>query len=245
MTSPVASVGVLFLSAASATLGAGSLLLLLVFLFFGPLGIADLGFDDRAALAFDAVLSFLFFLQHSAMTRTGFRSCFSRLVRKELQPALYAMVSGLVLVVVLLLWQETTEPLVSVTGPARWTLRGLFAMSLLGFAWGTRALGSFDSLGLRAIWRHRKGKPAEELRFRARGPYRWVRHPLYFFTLVLFWTQPELTASRLLFNALWTSWVLVGTILEERDLVAIFGQPYRDYQRRVPMLVPYRLRPHS
>ena len=244
MTSPVASVGVLFLFAASAALGAGSLLLLLAFLFFGPLGIADLGLDDRAALAFDAVLSLLFFLQHSTMTRGGFRSRLSRRVREEFQPAVYAVASGLVLAVVLLLWQETAEPLVSVTGPARWTLRGLFAMSLLGFVWGSRALGPFDSLGLRAIWRHRKGKPAEELRFRVRGPYRWVRHPLYFFALMLFWTQPELTASRLLFNALWTSWVLLGTVLEERDLVALFGQPYRDYQRRVPMLVPYRLRPH-
>ena len=104
MTSPVASASILFLFAASAALGAGSLLLLLVFLFFGPLGIADLGLDDRSALAFDAVLSFLFFLQHSAMTRSGFRSRLSRLAREELQPALYAVVSGLVLVVVVLLW---------------------------------------------------------------------------------------------------------------------------------------------
>jgi protein-S-isoprenylcysteine O-methyltransferase Ste14 len=244
VTSPVASVGVLFLSAASATLGAGSLLLLLAFLLFGPLGIVDLGLDDRAALAFDAALSLLFFLQHSTMTRGGFRSRLSRRVREELQPAVYAAASGLVLVVVLLLWQETAEPLIAVTGPARWALRGLFVASLLGFAWGTQALGPFDSLGLRAIRRHQKGKPAEVPRFRVRGPYRWVRHPLYFFALVLFWAQPELTASRLLFNALWTSWVLVGTVLEERDLAALFGQPYRDYQRRVPMLVPYRLRPH-
>jgi protein-S-isoprenylcysteine O-methyltransferase Ste14 len=232
------------LFAASATLGAGSLLLLLAFLFFGPLEIVDLRLDHRAALAFDVVLSLLFFLQDSTMTRSGFRGRLSRLVRKELQAAVYSVASGLVLVVVLLLWQETAEPLIAVTGPARWALRGLFVVSLLGFAWGARALGPFDSLGLRAIRRHRQGKPAEVLRFRIRGPYRWVRHPLYFFALVLFWAQPELTASRLLFNVLWTSWVWVGTVLEERDLVATFGQPYRDYQRRVPMLIPYRPRPH-
>ena len=244
MTSPLASVGVLFLSAASATLGAGSLLLLLVFLFFGPLGIADLGSDDRTALAFDVVLSLLFFLQHSAMTRSGFRSRLSRWVPEEFQAAVYSAVSGFVLVAVLLLWQGAGEPLISATGPARWALRGLFALSLLGFAWGARALGRFDALGLRAIGRHRRAKPAEVLRFRVRGPYRWVRHPLYFFALLLFWAQPELTSSRLLFNALWMSWVFVGTVLEERDLVATFGQAYRDYQRRVPMLIPYRLRPH-
>jgi protein-S-isoprenylcysteine O-methyltransferase Ste14 len=56
--------------------------------------------------------------------------------------------------------------------------------------------------------------------------------------LVLIWASPELTADRLLFNVLWTAWIVVGTILEETDLVADFGDVYRDYQRKVPMLIP-------
>jgi len=79
--------------------------------------------------------------------------------------------------------------------------------------------------------------------FTVRGPYRWVRHPLYLFTLMMIWSYPGLTADRLLFNILWSGWVIIGSVLEERDLAAEFGQPYRDYQRTVPMLVPYRLRP--
>ena len=51
------------------------------------------------------------------------------------------------------------------------------------------------------------------------------------------------TPDRLLFNVLWSAWVFVGTMLEERDLVRTFGEPYREYQRRVPMLLPLRLRP--
>jgi protein-S-isoprenylcysteine O-methyltransferase Ste14 len=39
---------------------------------------------------------------------------------------------------------------------------------------------------------------------------------------------------------LWSGWMLVGTLLEERDLVADFGDAYRRYQRQVPMLVPWR-----
>jgi protein-S-isoprenylcysteine O-methyltransferase Ste14 len=60
---------------------------------------------------------------------------------------------------------------------------------------------------------------------------------------VLFWSCPSLTADRLLFNILWTAWVVMGTILEERDLVDDFGDSYRDYQANVPMLVPHRLLP--
>jgi protein-S-isoprenylcysteine O-methyltransferase Ste14 len=68
-----------------------------------------------------------------------------------------------------------------------------------------------------------------------------VRHPLYFFTLVMIWTSPDITLDRLLFNVLFTGWIVVGTRLEERDLVAEFGEHYSVYQRHVPMLIPYKL----
>jgi protein-S-isoprenylcysteine O-methyltransferase Ste14 len=41
-----------------------------------------------------------------------------------------------------------------------------------------------------------------------------------------------------LFNVLWTTWVVVGARLEERDLVELYGDAYRTYQRQVPMLLP-------
>jgi len=237
------AVGAYLLFVASGVLGAGSLLLFVVFLFAGPLGFVKLGFDSGAALALNSVLSVGFFLQHSVMTRGGFRQRFCRRVREEFHGAVYSMMSGIALLVVVVMWQGPTETLFATPEPLRWLLRTLFVLSLLGFAWGARALGPFDGLGLRAIRRHIRGVEFREPRFAVRGPYRWVRHPLYFFTLVLFWTYPEVTADRLLFNVLWTVWVFGGTVLEERDLVATFGEPYREYQRRVPMLLPSRLRP--
>jgi protein-S-isoprenylcysteine O-methyltransferase Ste14 len=47
----------------------------------------------------------------------------------------------------------------------------------------------------------------------------------------------DLTADRLLFNVLWTAWMIIGTVLEERGLLASFGDAYRDYQTEVPMLI--------
>ena len=72
-----------------------------------------------------------------------------------------------------------------------------------------------------------------------RGPYRWVRHPLYSFVLLLIWSCPDLSVDRIMFNVLMTGWIVVGTYLEERDLVDEFGDDYQEYQRRVPMLVPF------
>jgi protein-S-isoprenylcysteine O-methyltransferase Ste14 len=47
-------------------------------------------------------------------------------------------------------------------------------------------------------------------------------------------------ADGLLLSVLWSAWMVAGTILEERDLVADLGDAYRRYQRQVPMLVPWR-----
>jgi protein-S-isoprenylcysteine O-methyltransferase Ste14 len=46
------------------------------------------------------------------------------------------------------------------------------------------------------------------------------------------------SADRLLFNVLWTAWIVAGTVLEEADLTAEFGDAYRAYRRDVPMLLP-------
>ena len=56
--------------------------------------------------------------------------------------------------------------------------------------------------------------------------------------IIVFWSAPLLTMDRLLFNILWTIWVVAATFLEEQDLADDFGQAYRDYQAKVPMLVP-------
>jgi protein-S-isoprenylcysteine O-methyltransferase Ste14 len=222
-------------------LGIGAMLLFVWFLFAGPLPWVDLGLAETATLALDAGLCLAFFLQHSGMIRKSFRQRLSPFLPEPYHGALFATASALALLVLIVLWQASGHTLSSSQGLARWLLRAVSVLALAGFVWGVRALGAFDPFGIRAVRHHLRGTQPRPEPIAARGPYRWVRHPLYLFVLLMIWSCPDLTPDRLLFNVLFTAWMIAGTILEERDLVAEYGDTYRTYQRSVPMLIPWRL----
>src|SRR5690606_22955700 len=131
--------------------------------------------------------------------------------------------SGIALSVVLILWQKIPGPLLSADGISYWLLRVLFFVCMAGFHWVARSLGSFDALGIKQIQRRLRNKETRDMPMTVKGAYRWVRHPLYSISLLMIWSCPVLTADRLLFNVLWTAWIVAATMLEERDLVSKFG----------------------
>ena len=225
---------------AATVIGGGSLILFTVFLFAGPLNTVPMGLSERAMFAWDGLLSLLFFVQHSVMLRKSFRSHLARVISSPYHGALFAMVSGLMLIAVAVLWQSSMVSFYELQGFPRRLVRGSFFLAMAGFAWGGISLRLFDPFGRTPIMAHLRGEDLPPQPFVIRGPYRWVRHPLYFFTLLLIWSCPDMTADRLLFNLLWSVWIFAGTILEEADLLSDFGEAYRSYQHKVPMLIPWR-----
>ena len=224
-------------------LGYASLILFMVFLFHGSLNIVKLGLSDRVVLVLNAFLSLVFFVQHSGMIRQSFHRWTARFLDAKYNGALFSIGSSLTLLAVIALWQGSTYSLTSAQGILRWLLRGVFVASVIGFNWGGRSLGAFDTFGLAPISRSLRGRITQPQAFVVAGPYRWVRHPLYLFVIIMIWSCPDLTLDRLLFNIMWTVWIVVGAVLEERDLVQHFGEEYRAYQKDVPMLIPMSIRP--
>jgi methanethiol S-methyltransferase len=222
-------------------IGGGSLLLFGTFLLIRPISIVHFGSSELQVLLWDGLLCILFFIQHSGMIRSSFRNRFAPITPPHYHPAIYAIASGIALAAVVLLWQPSQTVTYQAEGLPRLLARAISVLAILGFAWGVRALKNFDTFGLVPIKVHLRGKQLLPPTFIARGPYLWIRHPLYFFMIVLIWSAPDVTADRLLFNVLWTLWIVVGSYLEERDLVSEFGNKYRDYQKTVPMLFPWRL----
>lgn len=116
-------------------------------------------------------------------------------------------------------------------------LYGLFAFGWLVVLISTFLINHFDLFGLRQVWLQFRGQPYTSLKFGTPWLYRYVRHPFVGW-LFAFWATPTMTVTHLFFAVVTTAYVLIAIQFEERDLIREHGKSYRDYRKRVPMLVP-------
>ncbi len=67
-----------------------------------------------------------------------------------------------------------------------------------------------------------------------------VRHPLYLATVIILWSIVGIWPQWrcLLVASISSLYLIVGIRLEERKLIAHFGDVYQQYQKSVPMLFP-------
>ena len=144
---------------------------------------------------------------------------------------------------ILLFWQWRPIPTVvwQINDPQiAMTITGLSFVGWLVVLTSTFLINHFDLFGLHQVANNLVGRPMPAPRFRAPLYYQFVRHPIYLGFIIAFWAAPTMTIGHLLFAAVTTAYIIVGILLEERDLIDLFGVDYRRYKDRVSMLVPWR-----
>lgn len=192
--------------------------------------------DPMRAAAANVGLVLLFALHHSVMARSWAKAVVVRVVPVRLERSAFVWVSSALLAVVCFLWTPIGGMVFDHRGRAAAPHAVVQGVGIGLIAGALRRLDPLELAGIRQI--SSGPRPAQAIQ--ARGPYRFVRHPVYLGWLLLTFGTARMTGDRALFAALTGLYVVAGLLLEERSLVAEHGERYRRYRDCVPWrLIPF------
>lgn len=183
---------------------------------------------------------------HSIMAALSFKAIFATVFGERAYLGLYRLFYNIISVITLLpiLGLMAVQP-----GATIWKADGIMAGILLviqamggiGLIVSLLQIDGMRFLGIKQMIAYFSGEklplPPEPLS--TYGVYRLVRHPLYLFSLMVLWASPIMTEAGLGLNIGATIYFAVGSILEERKLIRIFGADYVEYRKKVPWLIPF------
>lgn len=196
--------------------------------------------DWPLAATVNGLLIILFGVQHTVMARKSFKHWLATFVPAAAERSTYVLLSSLMLGLMFWLWQPLTLTVWQVEPTwARALLIGLFWLGWGLVALATLLISHLELFGLKQAIDRWRNTPQPAPFFRTPWLYKVVRHPLYLGFLIAFWATPHMTAGHFLFAAGLTAYVFIGAYFEEKDLVALFGQPYQQYQHEVRMIWPW------
>ena len=111
---------------------------------------------------------------------------------------------------------------------------GMFFFALVGRTWAIKTLGNYHSPHI---------ETREKQPLITTGPYKYLRHPIYFFTMF------ELTGFPLIPNAFYSFTIalfiyipllMLRLYYEEKSMIDTFAEEYLSYSKKVRALLPFR-----
>lgn len=137
---------------------------------------------------------------------------------------------------------DVGEPILSWNGTMTLGRVILIFLSCLLFYGGARRYDLFYFLGIKQM---RSGKESlllsEDQSFSPTGVFGITRHPWYLGSLLLLWSiLPEYDEKMVLVALILSVYLWLGTLLEERKILAQYGESYREYTTTVSRFVPWK-----
>jgi protein-S-isoprenylcysteine O-methyltransferase Ste14 len=119
-------------------------------------------------------------------------------------------------------------------------------ISLIGMFWCFKYVCFKEFIGLNQIDRYLKNEYSdneldENYTLRIEGPYKYSRHPIYFFSIIFLLFRAEMDLFYLTMFISFTAYFYIGSYYEEKKMVSLFGEEYTDYQKKVPKIFPIKL----
>ncbi len=193
-----------------------------------------------------ALIMTIFAVLHSLLAGTAMKQALRKRMGERIYYGFYRIVYNLVAIVTLIpagfaVMRTPSGVVWQISGTGAVILLMVQSMGMIGVLVSLLQIDLARFAGLRQMRAYfsNEALPLPDEPLQMNGLYRFVRHPLYLFSLLSIWPMSLMTEGLLAFNIAVTLYFIFGSLLEERHLIAAFGKVYSDYQRRVPWLIPY------
>lgn len=181
----------------------------------------------------------LFGIQHSVMARPGFKKMLTKVVPEPLERSTYVLATALAIFILILFWR----PMIDIVwqAEAEWLRTTLHFVFWLGWLISFLATQMIDGMHLMGVKQSfGSGNPDSRAKqFVTPAFYKLVRHPIQTGVVIAMLATPDMTVGRAVLALGVIVYIFIGLYYEERDLIAEFGDTYRDYKKRVPALLPW------
>jgi protein-S-isoprenylcysteine O-methyltransferase Ste14 len=174
------------------------------------------------AVVWNTAIFTAFAFHHSLFARTRLRRLVARLVSPDLERSFYVWVASLLFLVVCAWWQPVPGVAWTASGAGAWALRGVQAAALWLTLRSAAVLDVWELAGVKPVG----PGPAP---FKTRGPYGWVRHPIYTGWFLFVFAASPMTMTRLTFAVVSGVYLLIAIPLEERTMRESSGEAYGRY----------------
>ena len=177
----------------------------------------------------------IYFVIHSILADENIKQRLIARYHLDLQHyrLLYVVIATLLALIPLwLTFSQSGELLWSWYGPMAVVMNIIALLGIGGFILSMRYYDGLAFLGFKPF----QTKNAEQPLILS-PLHRYVRHPWYFFSLLIIWSRDMSLAWFITCTAI-TAYLIIGSRLEENKLILYFGEQYRRYQKKVPGLFP-------
>ncbi len=201
---------------------------------------------DVAAIIF---LFALYGLVHSVLASEKVKLIFRKLFGKFI--AFYRLLFNIfALLILYFIWEAAPHPSLQIyqlSPPYDYLVMIPQLAAMAGIIWCFKYISLKEFLGFNQIDRfinndYSENELDERYTLRIEGPYKYSRHPIYFFSIIFLLFRAEMNLSYLTIFISFTIYFYIGSYYEEKKLVKLFGDVYSSYQKNVPRIFPIKFK---
>ncbi|MBL1215228.1 MAG: isoprenylcysteine carboxylmethyltransferase family protein [Ignavibacteriae bacterium] len=203
-------------------------------------------------LVFDILIIFILFAlfgySHSILASRKFKKKLVETVGDKIAfyRLFYNAISVISFIALLAVSPKPVKPLYDLSNPYDLIFFGIQIIGLAGIVWAVKVIDGMEFLGINQIRRYLNGtydinELDEHSELKIEGPFKYCRHPIYFFSTLILLFNPAVNLWYLVMVINIAIYFYIGSIFEERKLERVFGVKYTEYKNDVPRIIPYKL----